>query len=153
MLRLPLLVPVLLLVALASMGCDGAGDERDSRPSMDEVLASLGELPEVERVVRLTERNDVEELLGKPRGYDHAAVLVDSRLTCDGPGVECGALLEVWDDAHEARARSEYVTALLDSGVPGLGREHHFLDGPLLLRVTGHLGRSAVAEYAAAFGA
>jgi len=138
----------LLVTALAFTGCedDGSG----SRPSMDEMVSSIEELPSVEKVVRLTEDNDPNDLIGRPYGYDHAAVFVDSRLECGPPGVDCGAFLEVWGDAEEAKHRSEYIQAL-QKGAPMLGTEFHYLDGPMLLRVNGELGPSAADEYEQAF--
>lgn len=141
---------VLVLAGVTLVGCDGDSSS-EPQPSMDEVVASIAEIPSVTEVVRLTEDNDPNDLLGHPDGYDHAAVFIDSRRPrCTAPGIDCGAFLEVWGDAEEAKARSQYLRALLE-GTPVLGSEVHFRSGPHLLRVSGELKAPAVEEYEAAF--
>ena len=142
-------VGALLLSFVLVAACESGDSEAASTPSMDEVVAAVDKLPSVSRVVRLTKDTDPEQLLGRPNGYDHGALFYDSRLKCMSPGIECGALLEVWDDADEAKRRSAYIQALLD-GVPMLGSEHHYLEGRMLLRVDGKLRPSAAKGYEAA---
>ena len=117
---------------------------------MDEVVASIEKVDSVVRVMRLSKEDNPNELLGRPDGYDHAAVFYDAGLTCAAPGIECGAFLEVWSDAAEAESRSGYLLALQD-GTPGLGAEVHHVDGPYLLRLTDDLAPSSAEEYEQAF--
>lgn len=115
----------------------------------DDVIAQVGRLPSVEKTVRITGSNDPGDSLGRPDGYDAGAVFYDSRLQCPQPGIDCGAVLEVWPDADDARTRSEYLSSL-QSGMQMLGSEHHFRAGELLLRVSGDLKPQAAASYRAA---
>jgi hypothetical protein len=133
-----------VLLAFTVAGCE---EQKASEPSMDEVVTSIEGVGEVTEVVRLTEDDDPNDLIGRPNGYDHAAVFYDSRLPrCDAPGIDCGAFLEVWDDAEEAKSRSQYILALQE-GAPMLGSEFHYLDGHFLLRVNGELKPSEAEEY------
>ncbi len=88
------------------------------------------------KVVTITEDNDPNNLIGRPNGYVSAAVLYDSNATCTELGVSCGATVEVWSDAAAAKARSEYIQAILKDA-PVLGSELHTLNGAVLLRVDG----------------
>lgn len=96
----------------------------------------------------MTEDNDPNDLLGRPNGYKAAAVIKDPRLDepCDDLGVDCGVTIEEWDSAEDAKDRSDYIQGLLEEA-PMLGSEYHYLDGPILVRVTGELSPSVAEEY------
>ena len=60
----------------------------------------------VEKVVKITEDNDPNNLIGRPNGYVSAAVLYDSRTKCSsGLGADCGATVEQWPSPADAKAR------------------------------------------------
>jgi hypothetical protein len=100
-----------------------------------------------------TEENDPNELLGRPNGYTSATVVFDSGGECDkdDPGVDCGATIEVFEDAAGAQRRSEYILGILKDA-PILGTEYQYLFGNALLRVSGHLTPTVAAEYGDSFG-
>ena len=91
----------------------------------------------VEKTQRLTAKTDPNDLLGRPNGYTAATVFYDRRVEfpCAGPGVDCGATLEVWPEPQDARERADYIESI---GAP-LANEYDYVRGRLLLRVTGEL--------------
>ena len=109
---------------------------------------------EVVRLIRITEDNDANDIIGRVNGYVAATVLVDSRITegCDiaKPGIACGAGIEQWPDETAAQQRADYIKTLLSSA-PILGTEYQTVRGNLLLRVSGKLKPSAAEAYQAAF--
>lgn len=102
-------------------------------------------------LVAIDEDNDPNELLGRPNGYVAAVVLKDSRIADCGNdlGVDCGATIEEWPDADGAKARAKYI-ADLQKDSPMLGSEYHYIEGSVLVRVSGELKPSEAAEYEAA---
>lgn len=114
--------------------------------------AIVNAVPEVSHVVELTEDTDVNNLLGRPNGYDAATVLLDSRLTCDSgsPGVDCGATIEQFQDEGAAQRRSDYIQRVRGAA-QALGQEYNTVSGPLLLRVSGDLKPSVATQYEDAF--
>lgn len=134
-----------LLPALA--GCDGGADPE---PDVDAIVASVEEVPSVTKSVRLTEDTYPDKMPGREDSLHEAAVFYDSRLKCSKPVVDCGAVLEVWAEADDAKARSEYLEAFV-AGQQWLGSEYHYRDGALLLRVNGDLTAKQAEEYQAAF--
>lgn len=108
-------------------------------------------IPQVRKLVDMTEETDENKLLGRPNGYTAATVIYDSRAECDGsPGVDCGAVIEQWPDQVSADKRSKYIQRVRGE-VPIVGQEYDSVRGGLLLRVSGTLTPSAAKAYAAAF--
>lgn len=108
-------------------------------------------IPEITELIEITEDNDPNNLIGRPNGYVAATVLVDSRLPgCDGPGTNCGAMIEQWPDQAAAQKRSDYIQTLRES-MPMLGQEWNTINGGLLLRVSGELKPSDAQAYEATF--
>lgn len=119
-----------------------------------EATATLAErlaaaIPEITQVVVLDETNDPNDLLGRPTGYIAGAVLYDSRASCTELGVACGATIEVWPEDTDAVRRMDYIQGVLEDA-PVLGSEYDYIDGNILLRVTGELPPSVASEYEAA---
>jgi hypothetical protein len=107
----------------------------------------------VSKVVTITENNDPNNLIGRPTGYSAAAVLYDARTKCsDGLGTDCGAAVEQWSTAADAKSRAAYIEKLQKAS-PMLGTEYHSEEGPFLLRVSGALKPSQAKAYVAAFQA
>ena len=117
----------------------------------------------VEKVVTLTEANDLNNLLGRPNGYTSGAVLYDRvangangikcddpKLTVSGFDAQCGATVEVWASADAAKARAAYIQNFAKS-MPSMV-EYDYVLGNTLLRVTGAMTPSAAQQYNAAFG-
>jgi hypothetical protein len=103
------------------------------------VLAKLtaGGLPISNGAVQ-DENSDPNHLLGRPGGYL-------SRASFDVPGgdteapqfsIDRGGVVEVWPDAAAAKRRAEFIAQTLASS-PVLGTEYHYLNGPVLVRLSG----------------
>ena len=121
-----------------------AAEEEVSAESVTALIAAAVDVT----TVPITEDNDPNNLLGRPNGYVAAIVIKDSRLAdCgDDVGVDCGATVEEWPDAEAAKTRADYIAALQKDS-PMLGSEYHYLDGPVLVRVSGELKPSEAKEY------
>lgn len=110
-------------------------------------------VPRVTKVVKVTEDNDPNNLIGRPTGYVSAAIVYDSRTACsDGLGADCGASIEQWPTKADAKTRSAYIEKLL-KGSPILGSEYDIVRDGFLLRVAGKLKPSQEKAYALAFTA
>lgn len=105
----------------------------------------------VTKIVTITEDNDPNDKIGRPGGYVSAATLYDSGAECTELGAECGATVEVWADATQAKQRSEFILEALKAANGVLGEEYHYMDGPVLLRVAGAVKPSVAKQYEAAF--
>jgi hypothetical protein len=129
---------------------DGDGDQGSSSTAASVADTIQGVIPDLEATT-ITEDNDPNDLLGRPNGYVAAVVLEDPRLEgCGaGLGVDCGATIEEWPVADAAQQRAEYI-ATLQEEAPILGSEYHYLDGAVLVRVSGELKPSEAEEYEAA---
>lgn len=147
-----------LALAVALVGCSddgGGGKDEDSTGGSAVTAASVGERIHSavggSQMVEITEDNDPNELLGRPNGYVAAVVLKDPRIDDCGSdlGVDCGATIEEWPDAKAAKKRADYISDLQEDS-PMLGSEYHYLDGPVLVRVSGDLKPSEAEEYEAA---
>lgn len=108
-------------------------------------------VPTVTRIIQISEDNDPNDKIGRPNGYTDASVLYDRTVTCTELGVDCGATVEIWPTADDAKARAAYIQGIL-KGAPTLGAEYDYLNGSALLRVAGGIKPSKVKAYAAAFG-
>lgn len=114
------------------------------------VLAEQIKQASTQKIVRLTPETDPNTRLGRPGGPTSAAILYDAAGACTTLGTDCGATIEVYPTAAEAKARSEYILAIL-KGAPALGTEYHTLAGGALLRVSGKLTPAQASSYASAF--
>ena len=116
--------------------------------------ALQAKVPDVTKVVTITENIDPNNMIGRPNGYISAAVMVDRTLpVCDSTafGVDCGATVEVWSTPAVAATRAKYIHAIL--GVGGaLGSEWDFVKGDTVLRVSGNLKPSQAGMYGSNFG-
>lgn len=136
----------LVLISLVFFTSCSGGDDEQQQASMDEVVHDIEQLDVVTKTVRLTEETDLEEMLGRSDGYDHAAIFFDSRLTCQVADLDCGAMLEVWDDHDEATFRAEDIKAR-QTGMEFLGNQHVYVDGRMVLRVSAELTSSQAEKY------
>ena len=112
--------------------------------------AALAEAMEaaVDRIVKIevyTEDNDPNELIGRPGQYTSAAVLADKDGDGDS-GIDRGAVIEVFANAEDAKARSKYILDILKEA-SWLGTEWHHLSDTALLRVSGTLKPSVNKVY------
>lgn len=107
-------------------------------------------IPSITKIVTLNEDNDPNNKIGRPNGYISGAVIYDAGVECTDLGVDCGATVEVWPSAADAKARSEYIQGL-QKDAPMLGSEYNYFNGAALLRVSGDIKPSVAATYQAAF--
>lgn len=108
-------------------------------------------IPQIVRLIPVTEDNDGNNLIGRPNGYSAATAVVDSRLpACENPGADCGAMIEQWPDEAAAQRRAEYIQTIAKAA-PVLANEYDTVKGNLLLRVAGDLKPSAAEAYKKAF--
>lgn len=133
----------------SSTGAPEASEAPEEEVSAESVAALIAAAVDV-TTVPITEDNDPNDLLGRPNGYVAATVIKDSRLAdCgDDLGVDCGATVEEWPDAEAAKVRADFIAALQKDS-PILGSEYHYLNGPVLVRVSGELKPSEAKEYEA----
>jgi hypothetical protein len=145
------------LALLALTACGGNGGESggggsgggDSATATADSLKS--EISSISKTVEITEDNDPNGDIGRPGKYTEAVSIYDDRAECDSElDVTCGAKIEVWDDEDAAKERSEYIQGLLED-MPMLGSEYHYIDGGMLLRVSGQLKPTEAEEYEGAF--
>ena len=107
----------------------------------------------IAKVVKITENNDPNDIIGRPTGYVSAAIVYDSRTSCsDGLGADCGASIEQWATKSDAKSRSAYIEKLLKAS-PILGSEYDVVRDGFLMRVAGKLKPSQEEAYAKAFTA
>lgn len=160
---------IVAAVLTLSVAACGAEEEPSASPSpsasaeavVEEKAATATEMaeaikakvPEVGKVVTITEDNDPNGKIGRPDGYVDGAVMFDSRAEpVDAElGVDQGATLEVWPDEKAATERAEFIQSTLDEADGLLGSEYHYQSGAMLLRVSGSLKPSEAAAYAAAW--
>lgn len=142
---------VSLVIPLAA--CGGGGE--DSAPDA-QAMSLAGDIESrvdsVTKTVEITEDNDPNDDIGRPGKYTEAVSIYDERAECDSElDVTCGAKIEVWADEDAAQDRSDYIQGILEEAQI-LGAEYHYIDGGVLLRVSGQLKPSEAEEYEAAFG-
>lgn len=112
--------------------------------------AVSGSVSSVEKTEDLTEDTDGNDLLGRPHGYTSATVLYDTGATCDNPGNDCGAVIEVFADAEDAQTRADYIDEVTSS-LGSAFAEYDTVSGTALLRVSGHIKPSVAETYKVAF--
>jgi hypothetical protein len=141
-----------LVLVLSGCGDDGSSDERPDPTAESAAEVLRAEVSEVTQLLKLTEDNDPNDLIGRPDGYTAATIVFDSRVSCpaDDPGVDCGATIEQWPSKAAAEERAEYIEAV-QSGSSILGSEWHTVRGNLLLRVSGELKPSDAEGYEKVF--
>jgi hypothetical protein len=122
-------------------------------PDAASVAAALKpKVPSITKVTTVTEALDSNHLLGRPNQYISAAWITDSGAMAGETGVDGGAVVEVFENEADAKARSEYILGVLKSAGPMFGTEWHHLKGTVLLRVSGTLTPAVNKQYTAAFG-
>jgi hypothetical protein len=163
-----------VLVAVLLSACSSSADNSGDAPTSSAESSSTAASPEAStsaeaadatqladelkgssktatKVVTITEDNDPNNLIGRPNGYDSAAVIYDAGGSCDDVSSDCGLVIEVFSDEASAKSRGEYIQGIL-KGSPALGSEWDYVKGNALLRVSGKLSPSTNTTYAEAFG-
>lgn len=106
----------------------------------------------ITKITPVTEALDSNKLLGRPNQYTSAAWITDSGAMAGETGIDGGAVVEVFENEANAKARSAYILRVLKESGPVLGTEWHHMKGTALLRVSGQLSPSVNKQYTAAFG-
>lgn len=136
------------VLVLAGCGGDDTAASGGAVEASERIEAAVDSVTET---TEITEDNDPNDLIGRPNGYEAAVVIYDDRTECDEIGAECGATIEEFGSESDAEERSDYIQGILDAGGAMFGTEYHYLDGGLLLRVSGELKPSEAEEYETAF--
>lgn len=113
------------------------------------------QIPEIGAIVKVTEANDSNDLIGRPGKYDAASFMKDTRVSCSASDLKqldtsCGAKIERWPSKADAEARADFIQKALKA-MPILGIEYDFVRDGLLLRVAGDLKPSQAKRYETAF--
>ena len=116
------------------------------------VAAELqAKVPSISALTEVTEANDSNGLIGRPGQYISAAWIADTAADPAETGIDGGAVVEVFSNEADAQTRSDYIQEVLKSMGPAFGTEYHYMDGTVLLRVSGVLMPSQAALYEQAF--
>lgn len=117
------------------------------------VVQGLAKLDQhIKLSITYTARNDPNHLLGRPNGYVSKTAFLDTRINqsqfthADLGGVDPGGSVEYFSTANLAAHRARYIQSL-QAGSPMFGTEYDYLDGGVLLRVSGHLVPSQATKY------
>lgn len=154
------------LLTLAGCSGDNAGGGTvDTKPSSSAASSTpAAETPDAESVVKslvgsiddaqpatvYTAATDPNNLLGRPGGYTSKADWTDKRAKPKlDDEVQNGGSVEVYADPAEAEERAKFIADTLDK-MKIFGTEYHYLNGGILLRVSGALTPDQAAEYEAA---
>jgi hypothetical protein len=141
---LPVVVAGLLL-----SGCGGGGGS--TRTAQDVADRLEKKVPSITRTVAITEDNDPNDSIGRPGSYEEAVSIYDSRVECESElDITCGAKVERFPSAAGAKKRRDYIQNVVME-TSGLLTEYDYLDGTVLLRVSGELEPSAAEAYEKAF--
>jgi hypothetical protein len=94
------------------------------------------------------ENTDPNNLLGRPNGYTSRASfdMTGGDRQGDKYTVDRGGVIEVFADTSAAKTRADYIAGLQKAS-PILGTEYHYLNGPVLVRVSGKIKPSVAAGF------
>jgi hypothetical protein len=97
------------------------------------------------------ENTDPNDLLGRPTGYTGRASfdLAAGDKAGEKYGVDRGGVVEVWPTAAAAKKRADYIQGALADN-PILGSEWDYLNGAVLVRITGKVKPSEANRFRAA---
>jgi hypothetical protein len=156
--RMPRVLGVMALGALALAGCSQSPTVAAAPPaapapvaavrtvSADQVAGRLKAAGVPLRVsVVYTAATDPNHQLGRPGGYTSKLAFTDSRirksevLDVDPQSLDRGGSIEVFADPADAQARSADIQQKIKSLGGLLTREYHYLNGGVLVRVSGLL--------------
>jgi hypothetical protein len=94
-----------------------------------------------------TADSDPNKLLGRPGGYTSKADFTDDRAKPDlDDEVQKGGSVEVYEDPADAKERADFIASTLKK-MKIFGTEYHYLNGGILLRVSGELTPDEAAAY------
>ncbi|MCQ1954152.1 hypothetical protein [Arthrobacter sp. zg-Y238] len=107
-------------------------------------------VPTITSVIEVTEANDSTGSIGQPGKYTSAAWIADTGAAATENSVVGGAVVEVFASEGEAQDRLYALQQHISMG-PAFNAEYHYLQGTVLLRVSGALSPEQAALYEQAF--
>ncbi|MCC9175428.1 hypothetical protein [Arthrobacter sp. zg-Y179] len=107
-------------------------------------------VPTITSVIEVTEANDSTGSIGQPGKYTSAAWIADTGAAATENSVVGGAVVEVFASEAEAQDRLYALQQHIGMG-PAFNAEYHYLQGTVLLRVSGALSPEQAALYEQAF--
>jgi len=111
-----------------------AAEARARVPSDDPQTVAISlksQIAQIGKIVKITEDNDANNLIGRPGQYDAATFIQDTRLPCtannqyDELSIDCGAKIERWASNKDAIARAADIQQKLKDF--GLGAEYDYV--------------------------
>lgn len=137
----------------SSPAAKGAPAEDAPAPlTAEAAFAKLAErVPSAKLGTVFTESSDPNKLLGRPGQYLSKASFTDNRIGADdASGLDeadtlRGGGIEVFETAEGAKKRAESIQRITE-GMPALA-EYHYVNGPVLVRVSHYLTPSQAADY------
>jgi hypothetical protein len=115
------------------------------------LAALLKAVPTAKAGTVITEANDGNHLIGRPGQYTSKVTFTDSRIKAgdvlgnDPTDVGFGGSVEVFANAKDAKARADYIQAIVKS-MPAL-LEYDYAHGNVVVRVSHLLPPSQAGEY------
>ena len=94
-------------------------------------ISLKSQIAQIGKIVKITEDNDANNLIGRPGQYDAATFMQDTRLPCtakdqyDELSIDCGAKIERWASNKDAKARAADIQQKLKDF--GLGAEYDYV--------------------------
>lgn len=135
----------------ATSQADSASDSKPATLDAEQTVKALADaVRNTQAATVYTAATDPNKLLGRPGGYTSKADFTDDRAKPKiDDEVQNGGSVEVYDDPAEAEERAKFIADTLDK-MKIFGTEYHYLNGGILLRVSGALTPDQAAEYEAA---
>lgn len=104
----------------------------------------------IENIIVYTEANDENKLLGRPNQYTSKVNFADKRAAQTDSKNPVGGSVEAFVNESDAKARYDYVDAIVKKG-GSMFSQYLYLTGNVLLRIDGALTPSQAKEYQKAF--
>ena len=136
----------------AVSGSSSSAEKKPASMDAEQVVKALADsVPSAKPATVYTAESDPNKLLGRPGGYLSKADLADDRAKpkLEEDAVQQGGSVEIFEDPSEAEDRAKYIADTLKAAKI-FGTEYHYVNGGILLRVSGALTPDQAAEYEAA---
>lgn len=147
---------IVLAIVTAAVVTAATSCSSGAPKTADQVMADISaKVPNAKIGIVYTAESDPNHLLGRPTGYTSKVSFTDSRVDPQliegqrADAIDAGGSVEVYPDAEGAQRRQNYIQGLQEAA-PIFGTEYSYLDGAVLIRVSGKLTPTQAAEYEAA---